>query len=37
MATPFSQFANSWGNQPGRVAENKLAYYGFLKEKSGLF
>lgn len=37
MATPSSQFANSWGNRPGRVAENKPAYYGFLKEKSGLF
>lgn len=33
MATPTQSFANSWGNLPGRVAENKPAYCGFSKEK----
>lgn len=37
MATPTQPFANSWGNLPGRVAENKPAYCGFSKGKWGLF
>lgn len=37
MATSSLQFANSWGNRPGRAAGNKPAHDGGLKEKSGLF